>query len=137
VTNAFGQTLYAQVAAINNAGIEGPPSASSSSVILLDPNGDYDGDGMSNAAEDLAGTNPLDAASLLRILSLANGNLLTWSSVANKNYRVLTTPDLATNFVPLSGLLTATNSTTSYLDAPRPTRASSTASLWCRERSHL
>jgi len=43
---------------------------------VLDPNGDYDHDGMSNAAEDLAGTNPLEANTVLRILSLANGNLL-------------------------------------------------------------
>jgi hypothetical protein len=55
---------------------------------------------------------------VLRILSLANGNLLTWSSVSNKSYRVVATPDLGANFVPVSGLLTATNSTTSYLDGP-------------------
>jgi hypothetical protein len=43
---------------------------------------------MSNAAEDLAGTNPLSDASVLRILSLDAGNLLTWSSVSGKTYRV-------------------------------------------------
>ena len=53
---------------------------------------------------------------MLRILNLANGNLLTWSSVSNKTYRVFATADLATNFVPISGVITAANSTASYLD---------------------
>jgi glycosidase len=118
VTNTIGQTLYARVSAINNAGIEGAFSASSPGVILLDPNGDYDGDGMSNSAEDLAGTNPLDANSVLRILSLANGNLLTWSSISSKTYCVQATANLTTNFVPISGVITATAPTTTYLDTP-------------------
>ena len=71
---------------------------------------------MKNSAEDFAGTNPLDSSSLLRILSLSGGNLLTWSSVSNKTYRVLAIPDLLSNFVPISGLTTASASTTSYLD---------------------
>ncbi len=36
--NNFNQTLYATVSAINNAGIEGAPSASSAGTVLLDPN---------------------------------------------------------------------------------------------------
>ena len=59
-TNVFNATLYAEVAAVNNAGVTGAFSPASAGVILLDPNGDYDGDGMSNLAEDIAGTNPLD-----------------------------------------------------------------------------
>jgi hypothetical protein len=115
-SGAYGQTLYARVSAINNAGIEGPFSPNSSGTILLDPGGDQDGDGMTNAAEESAGTNPLDANSVLRILSLANGNLLTWSSVSNKTYRVLATSDLATNFAPVSGIVTGAAPTTTYLD---------------------
>jgi glycosidase len=116
VSNSFGQTLYAKVSAINNAGIEGAFSPNSSGTVLLDPAADNDGDGMSNANEDLAGTNPLDSNSVLRILSLANGNLLTWSSVSSKTYRVLATATLPSNFVPISGVITAGNSTASYLD---------------------
>lgn len=116
LSNGYGQTLYARVSAINNAAIEGAAGPVSSGTILLDPNGDYDGDGMGNAAEDIAGTNPLDANSVLRILNLANGNLLTWTSVSNKTYRVLATVDLATNFVPISGVITAASSSVSYLD---------------------
>ena len=118
VTNGIGATLYAQVSAINNAGIEGPISAVSAGTILLDPNGDYDHDGMSNAAEDLAGTNPLDAASVLSILSLADGNLLTWSSVSGKTYRVWATADLTTNFLPISAIVTGAGPAATYLDTP-------------------
>ena len=117
VTNGIGTTLYARVSAINNAGIEGPFSPTSAGTILLDPNGDYDHDGMTSAAEDIAGTDPLDTSSVLRILSLANGNLLTWSSVSNRTYLVLATAGLATNFVPISGVVTATGPTASYLDS--------------------
>src|SRR4030095_15440455 len=90
-TNSIGQTLYARVSAINNSGIEGAPSLSSPGIPLLDPNGDNDGDGMSNAAEDTVGANPLDSNSVFRILGLANGNLLTWLSVSGKTYRVQAT----------------------------------------------
>jgi hypothetical protein len=115
VTNALGMTLYAEVCAINNAGIQGP-FGPICGVILLDPDGDYDHDGMSNAAEDLAGTNPLDTTSVLRILSLANGNLLTWSSVSGKTYRVWATANLTTTPVPISGVITAAGPTATYLD---------------------
>jgi glycosidase len=37
VTNSFGQTLYASVSAISNAGVEGGMSAGSSGTTLLDP----------------------------------------------------------------------------------------------------
>ncbi len=118
VTNVFGATLYAQVSALNNASVQGAFSIGSAGTILLDPAGDYDHDGMSNAAEDIAGTNPLDANSVLRILSLDNGNLVSWSSVSGKTYRVFMTSDLATNFVPISGLVTAVTTTATYLDSP-------------------
>jgi glycosidase len=116
VTNSIGATLYACVSAINNAGIEGPFSPSSAGVILLDPNGDDDHDGMANAAEDIAGTSPLEANSRLRILSLADGNRVTWSSVSGKTYRVLAAPGLATNFTPISSVVTAASPTATWLD---------------------
>ncbi len=116
VTNTLGATLYACVSAINNAAIEGAFSPNSTGTILLDPGDDYDHDGMSNAAEDVAGTNPLDANSLLRILSLADDNQLTWSSVSGKTYRVFATADLATNFIPISGVVTAAGPTATWLD---------------------
>ncbi len=93
VTNVFGNTLYAFVSAINNAGVEGVPSPTSAGVLLLDPN------------------------SIPRILSLTNGNLLTWSSVSNDIYQVLATTNLAAGFVPISDVITAMGPTTLYMDS--------------------
>ena len=119
VTNVLGAILYAEVAAVNSAGTAGAFSPSSAGVILLDPNGDYDGDGMSNLAEDIAGTNPLDAASVLRIVSLANGaSVLTWTSVTGRNYQVLGTTNANTAFLAVSGTITASGTTTTFTNAP-------------------
>ena len=90
----------------------GSAATNAASCALCDP----DGDGMTNLQEYQAGTNPRDAGSALRILSFDNGNLLTWSSVSNRAYRVLATSDLGTNFVPISGAITASGSTASFLD---------------------
>ena len=116
VSNNLGAILYAEVSAINNAEVEGSRSATSAGTILLDPNGDYDHDGMGNGAEDLAGTNPLDANSVLRILSLANGNLLTWSSVAGRTYRIWSAAAPDASFAPVSGVVTGASPSTSWLD---------------------
>ena len=118
VTGSYGQTLYARAASINNAGIEGTLSGISSGTILLDPNADQDGDGMSNQDEHLAGTNPLDANSLLRITGLADGNhLLVWDSVPGINYQVLATTNLSVPMGAISPLIQASNSSSSYFDA--------------------
>jgi subtilisin family serine protease len=57
-----------------------------------DPNADADHDGMNNLAEWLAGTNPTNAASCLRLTLLppanTNGVVLRWPSVAGKVYRL-------------------------------------------------
>ena len=69
---------------------------------------------------NFAGTDPFDPNSLLRILSLADGNLLTWSSVSGKTYRVWSTADLPTSFAPISGVVTASGPTAAWL-TPSPT----------------
>jgi len=111
----LGQMLYAQVSAINNAGIEGPMSGVGSAV-LLDPAADDDGDGMSNGAELIAGTDPFNPNSVLRIVSFTGGNLVTWSSVSGRVYQVLATPSLNAPLVPIGSSITATSSVTSFPD---------------------
>ena len=121
VTGNYGQTVYASVKSVNNAGIESSSSTTSGGgTVLLNPNADSDGDGMTNAAEDTAGTNPLDGSSNLKITSVAhpaaNSASITWSSVVGIKYVVESTTDLSVAFTPLSGTITATATTTSYTD---------------------
>src|SRR5262249_29244263 len=87
--------------------------------------GDPDHDKFSNLQEYLAGTDPRDANSRLRIVSLANGgHIVTWSSVPGKVYQVLATVDATSGFAAVSGAITATGATTRFTNAaPISTKA--------------
>jgi subtilisin family serine protease len=67
-----------------------------------DPNADPDHDGMSNLEEWIAGTDPTNAASCLRmsVVSATNANavVLGWSSVAGKTYWLERSTNLLTGF---------------------------------------
>jgi glycosidase len=77
--------------------------------------GDPDGDNFTNLEEYLAGTDPRDATSLLRITELAGaGRVISWSSIPGRNYQVYATTNVAAPFQPLSGIFTAFTSPSSY-----------------------
>ncbi len=122
VTGLTGQTLYARVVSINNAGIEGGASSESVPVTLLAAAGDEDGDGMVNEAEDIAGTDPFDGASVLKVTSTdrpsASSFTVTWSSVPGKMYRVQASPDLVTAFGDITGNLPASGGATTEFTDP-------------------
>ena len=85
------------------------------SVGINGANGDPDGDGFTNIREFLAGTDPQDGTSLLRITQLGSGGRrITWQSVPGKNYQVYSAPEITYAFEPLSGTVTAFQNTTSY-----------------------
>jgi autotransporter-associated beta strand protein len=71
---------------------------------ITDASGDDDSDGQSNYAEFVAGTNPNDSNSALRITQAkadAGKSVLTWTSVGGKRYRVQYTDDLVKPFSDL------------------------------------
>jgi len=93
--------------------------------LILDPNGDADGDGQSNATEVLAGTDPLSADSSFRILSatVTNQNVrVSWTTVGGKNYVLQAatniTGSVTTDFSDLSPVISVGGTeegTTNYL----------------------
>jgi hypothetical protein len=85
--------------------------------------GDSDGDGMSDYNEVIAGTNPYDSNSVLRITGLANNNqLVVWQSVSNRNYQVIATTNLNYPFLPISPIIPGNDPSSFYFDsAPDPT----------------
>ncbi len=59
--------------------------------VVVDPGADDDGDGQSNSAEELAGTDPNDASSVFRVSGIermTDGLEMSWSSVDGKSYSV-------------------------------------------------
>jgi hypothetical protein len=77
----------------------GPASSASETVSLLAAGDDEDSDGMSNVDEDIAGTNPLDVASIFKIASNgieSDGDFtITWDAVAGRTYAVQVSTTLA------------------------------------------
>jgi len=86
---------------------------------------DSDGDSMSNWREWIAGTDPANALSALRLLmptSDLSGLVLTWQSVSNRTYFVERASSLAgpTPFSTISSNIPGQPGTTSYTDTNAP-----------------
>ncbi|MFZ4598904.1 MAG: hypothetical protein ACOYNN_09690 [Terrimicrobiaceae bacterium] len=96
----------------NNAAIASSPTTSSSPTLSLTSSSDNDGDGVTNASEVAAGTNPLDASSYFRITSITpqvgGGITVTWDPVVGKTYTIQAATNLATgNWTTLASGLTS------------------------------
>jgi len=95
---------------------------------------DPDGDGMSNTNEFLAGTNPTNSLSALRIISVvqqSNDVVITWTTAGGHTNAVQAAAGdgsggYTTNFTDLSGLIAIPGSgdaTTNYVDSGGATNA--------------
>jgi len=112
-TGNFGDVVSIVVKATNQDSSAQSGNSSTATVTLLDPNGDSDGDGMKNSAEDIAGTNPLNANSVFRITSVTSTSV-TWSSVNGRTYQLKSAASPGGPFNTLVGSpITANGSTTS------------------------
>ena len=84
------------------------------------PGADPDGDGFNNQAELVAGTDPTNALSLLKIDQVvlnAQGSTVTWQSVANRRYQVFSRVDLENAaWQAIGSLVTAGGSTAEFRD---------------------
>ncbi|NBB80135.1 MAG: hypothetical protein GVY36_11935 [Verrucomicrobia bacterium] len=101
VNAAEGDQVSIEVRAVNpnDASQAGPVGTSSETVTLLAPDGDADGDGMRNADEDIAGTNPLDSRSTLRVrqtaVPQADSFSITWEGQPGVVYQIDATDTLS------------------------------------------
>jgi Tol biopolymer transport system component len=89
--------------------------------------GDFDGDGQTDLQEFLAGTDPRNDGSILRVMTVSgiNSGVVTvlWSAVPGKSYRVQYKDDLGTSgWTNLSGAVTATSTTGSKQDPQASTQ---------------
>src|SRR6185295_1994441 len=84
-----------------------------------DRDADSDGDGMSNRAEYLAGTNPTNAASYLKIEQGPGAATVSVAAVSNRTYTVQFTDGLGTGVWQRLGDIVAapTNRVESFTDA--------------------
>jgi len=83
-----------------------------------------DGDGASNLAEYLAGTDPNNVNSFLAVQTVATGNLtgtngwvqITWGSQSNRLYEIQRASTVTGPFAPLSSHILSTPPVNTYLD---------------------
>ena len=89
------------------------------------PADDPDHDGATNAQEAVAGTNPLDAASVFRLLSAAPaspgpGNIIRWLGTAGVKYSVERSASLSAPFTPVASGVVGVAGTNSFTDGSAP-----------------
>ena len=104
-------------------GMEDDWEAAYFNTLARDGSGDFDNDGASDLDEFRAGTNPVNDASILRVLRLSTGiaqgsaqaraTVILWQAVPGRTYRVETKPDLDLPWVPAGAEVVATGTTAS------------------------
>ncbi|HWQ93301.1 MAG TPA: hypothetical protein VN673_16620, partial [Clostridia bacterium] len=90
----------------------------------VDPDEDDDHDGMSNAAESAAGTDPTDGSSALRFIRITKhaqgGYLLEWQSATNRMYALQQTAELGGAFADVRTAIASTPPVNTFWDSNAP-----------------
>ncbi len=123
----YGQTVTLQTTPVSAAGIDGT-AVTSDPVLLLDPVGDHDDDGMSNADEVTAGTDPTNGAEVLALdgISVPAEASMTFTTRPGRRYQLQYSEDFLQganpptwNNVPApDGVLDATLSGSGQVEDP-------------------
>ena len=123
LSNAFAVVQTDTIPGGTDANANGLPDAWERTFfggLGVNPNGDADGDGMSNKQEYLAGTNPTNSASNLQITSVdptpdGTSTKLTWTTVLTRHYLIQenTNLDSPTWDNSRAGVVVPTNTITS------------------------
>lgn len=112
---AFGREVTVSVTPVSLAGVAGTVSTTSGSFTLLDPDGDEDGNGMTNFQEFIAGTDPFVASSALRAenIALSGANpQVSFTGMSGRQYRLEYSEDFLTGvleptWLPIGDWVTA------------------------------
>jgi hypothetical protein len=105
----------------NDPSIASAPTAASVQTLSITSAADDDGDGMTNAEESIAGTHPLDHASVFAILTSAFGEnsvSITVSAVPGRIYQIETSTTLEPGSWQPHGAPVTANAATAILEAP-------------------
>lgn len=122
-----GNTLTVFVQAINpndvrDSSTPAGPSGGAVSFKVITPEGDEDGDGVSNSKEDAAGTNPFSASSIFTTTNVtlpdASTIQLTWQSVPGKIYRIEGAATPGGTYMPLGSQIPASSGATTTASVP-------------------
>ena len=115
ITNSLGAVTSSVVTLVIDSDLDGMPDAFELAYGLNprlagDASGDLDGDGVSNYQEYLAGTNPTNAASFLKLTSdglAPDGSIiLRFTAVSNRSYSILSKPTInAGTWLSISNIL--------------------------------
>jgi hypothetical protein len=84
------------------------------------PNADYDGDGLSNYSEWIAGTSPVDSLSFFAMAASPTPNspvVVRWYSVTGKTYDVYRSSNIMNGFTLLQGGIAGDPPVNSYTDS--------------------
>ena len=118
IPTGVGATATVTVLNPNDPGVASAPTGASGQTISIASGADHDGDGQSNAAEDAAGTNPFDPASVLKATGIVRSGgdiVITFATVSGRSYQLEASSSLSVpTWDDVGSVVTATGASTGF-----------------------